>query len=496
VNGTLRERYEVGEVLGRGRSLVHRGVDRRLGREVALKHVVLDCDDVRARTLREARATARLVSPHVVALYDVVEEPDAMWLVMELVEAPSLLRLVDELGPLDDAAAARVGLGVLAGLESAHAAGIVHRDVKPANILVGRGADDGGDGGADETVKLADFGVAAWQDDAGLTEPGMVIGSPSYMAPEQATAGPVGPATDLWGLGAALYFAREGEPPFAGSSAMAAALAVVRDAPRPPRRPGRLSPLIDALLAKDPARRPSPARVRSALEAVARDAEPAPLPAFGAGAVPTEAVARDAEPAGLPAGVEAFPAADVATVDAAGPLAPTGPSRPGRPRRRRTRPRVLLAAAVAVAVAGLSGAWLTGGGGEPPAGTEPAVADTAPAAPAGTAAPTGSSASGPTAEQEPSVDGGEETIVADPAPAPDAAAPAPVPAGSQGASGPGSSGSSGSSGGSSEPGSPATAPPTTAPATTVPTTVPDNPGTTVPEPPGDDTTATTGPAAP
>ena len=460
MDGTLGERYEVGDVLGRGRSLVHRGVDRRLGREVALKHVVLDCDDVRARTLREARATARLVSPHVVALYDVVEQHDAIWLVMELVEAPSLLRLVDERGPLDDAAAARVGLGVLAGLEAAHDAGIVHRDVKPANILVGTraGAGDGGDGDgdADETVKLADFGVAAWRDEAGLTEPGMVIGSPSYMAPEQATAGPVGPATDLWGLGAALYFAREGEPPFAGASAMAAAVAVVGDAPRPQRHPGRLSPLIDALLAKDPARRPSPARVRSALEAVARDA--------GA------------------------PAAEVATVVSAGAVAPAGAHRPRRPRRRRTRPRVLVAAAVAVAVTGLSGAWLTGGGGEPPAGTEPAVADTAPAAPAGTAAPTGSSASGPTAEQEPAADGGDETVVADSAPAPDAAAPAAGPAGSPGASGPGSSGSSGGASGSGP--STTTAPPTV-PATTVTTTEPD-PGTTVP----DATTSTIAPAGP
>jgi eukaryotic-like serine/threonine-protein kinase len=483
VNGTPGERYEVGDVLGRGRSAVHRGVDRRLGRQVALKHVVLDDDDVRARTLREARATARLVTPHVVALYDVVEEPDAIWLVMELVEAPSLLRLVDDCGPLDDATAARVGLGVLAGLEAAHAAGIVHRDVKPANILVGAG-DDG------ETVKLADFGVAAWRDDAGLTEPGMIIGSPSYMAPEQATAGLVGPAADLWGLGAALYFAREGEPPFAGTTAMAAAVAVVRDAPRPQRRPGRLSPLIDALLAKDPARRPSPAQVRSVLEAIARGAEPAHLPAAGAAA--TDAVVRGAGAAGFPAELPAFPDGDAVTTVATGAVAPAGPN---RSRRRRTRPRALLAAAAAVAVAGLSGFWLTGSGGEPPAGTQPAVADTAPAAPAapaGTAAPTGASASGPTAGQEPAADGSEEITVADPVPAPDAAAPPAVPAGSRGASGPGSSGPSGGSSGQSG-GSPATtSPPTTAPATTVPTTVPDDPDTTVP----DTTTPTTDPAVP
>ncbi|HET6954128.1 MAG TPA: serine/threonine-protein kinase, partial [Acidimicrobiales bacterium] len=268
MDGTVGDRYEVGAVIGRGRSAVYRGRDRRLGREVALKRVVLDGgpggDDLRARTLREARATARLASPHVVGVYDVVEEPDAIWLVMELVRAPSLRQMVDERGPLDDVTAARVGLGVLAGLVVAHAAGIVHRDVKPANVLVGPGP----------AVTLADFGVASWSDDscsddAGQTLPGMVIGSPSYMAPEQAAGGAVGPAADLWGLGAVLYFVQEGEAPFTGTTAMAAALAVVHDEPRPQRRPGRLGPLIGLLLAKDPGRRPPPARVRAELAAVA-----------------------------------------------------------------------------------------------------------------------------------------------------------------------------------------------------------------------------------
>ena len=172
----LAGRYELGGVIGRGRSSVYSARDTRLGREVAVKRVALapgpgEIDDVRARTLREARAAARLASSRVVGVYDVVEEDDAIWLVMELVRAPSLQEVVRERGPLPHPLAARIGLGVAHALAAAHDAGVLHRD-----------------------VKLADFGVAALRDESGMTLPGLVVGSPSYMAPEQASAGDVGPA--------------------------------------------------------------------------------------------------------------------------------------------------------------------------------------------------------------------------------------------------------------------------------------------------------------
>ncbi len=267
VDGTIAAgRYLLGDEIDRGRSVVYEGRDTRLGRPVAVKRVAEtgpDGDDARARALREARAAARFSSPHVVGIYDVVEEQGAIWLVMERVPAPSLDRLVRTAGPLDEARAARVGLAMLAALEAAHAAGIVHRDVKPANVLVASRPD-----GSDE-IKLADFGVASVNDDAALTATGLVIGSPSYMAPEQAMGRAAGPAADLWSLGALLYFAVEGEPPFAGDSAIATATAVVHGQPRPPARPGRLTRLTELLMVKQPEQRPSPDRIRAILASVA-----------------------------------------------------------------------------------------------------------------------------------------------------------------------------------------------------------------------------------
>ncbi|HEX6569576.1 MAG TPA: serine/threonine-protein kinase, partial [Acidimicrobiales bacterium] len=194
----LAGRYLVGPVVGRGRSPVYRARDMQLGREVAVKQVGLPggpeggvgstAGTTRARALREARAAACLSSPSVVQVYDVVEEASAVWLVMELVQAPTLAQLVHDRGPLDEPLAARIGLGVLDALEDAHAHGVVHRDVKPANVLVG-GLDDSG---PDVAVKLADFGVAVVRDEPSVTAPGTVIGSPWYLAPEQATGRPAG----------------------------------------------------------------------------------------------------------------------------------------------------------------------------------------------------------------------------------------------------------------------------------------------------------------
>jgi hypothetical protein len=245
---------------------VWRADDHRLRREVAVKEVDLPAslrDDERtalqARAMREARAAARLGHASAVTVYDVVLEEGRAYIVMELVDSPTLDEVVRSRGGLSVERAAEIGLAVLAALESAHAAGIVHRDVKPSNIMVG----------PDGTVKLADFGIASVKDDPRITTTGLVLGSPSYMAPEQAEGLGSGPEADLWALGAALYFAVEGEPPFDRGQALPTLHAVLSDEPRTPRRAGALEPVVLSLLAKDPAARPGPPELRRMLESLA-----------------------------------------------------------------------------------------------------------------------------------------------------------------------------------------------------------------------------------
>jgi eukaryotic-like serine/threonine-protein kinase len=268
-------RYEIADELGRGgMGVVWLANDRVLHREVALKEISYPLyltDEERAvlreRTLREARAAARLEDPHVVAIHDVVEEDGRPWLVMEHVRSRSLQRILEEDGPLSPAQTARVGLDVLSAIEVAHAAGVVHRDVKPANVLV---AEDG-------RACLTDFGIATTTEDATLTTQGAVLGSPSYMAPERAHGQRPTPAVDLWSLGATLYTAVEGRTPFDREQPMATLLAVVSDDPAPMRAAGPLAPVLEGLLTKDPAARTTAAEARRQLEAVAAGPdEPAP----------------------------------------------------------------------------------------------------------------------------------------------------------------------------------------------------------------------------
>jgi eukaryotic-like serine/threonine-protein kinase len=267
-------RYRLDDRLGRGgMGQVWRARDDLLGREVAVKEVTLppgtpdaERDVLRARVLREARAAARVQHGGVVAVYDVVPEEGRTFIVMELVAGRSLAEIVEADGPVPPERAANLGLQVLSALEAAHAQGIVHRDVKPSNIMVL------GDGRA----KLADFGVASVRDEASLTMSGQVFGSPHYMAPEQALGEPSGPPADLWALGATLYFAVEGHPPFQREHPLATVNAVVADDPSPPARAGPLEPAIRSMLAKDPASRPSIGRARSLLGAVASVPRPAP----------------------------------------------------------------------------------------------------------------------------------------------------------------------------------------------------------------------------
>jgi serine/threonine protein kinase len=281
----LAGRYALGEAIGQGRSTVYRGEDLRLRRHVAVKQIRLDMSpepgDTRARAMREAQAAARLSNPRAVTVFDVVEEGGSIWLVMELVDVPSLAELVANQGRLGHRRAATIGIDVLDALRAAHAVGVVHRDVKPANVLVEAG----------DRAKLTDFGVARVRDDAKLTATGHIIGSPAYMAPEQARGDPVGPPADLWALGATLYFAVEGVSPFPGTSPIAVATAVVHGQRRQPSRPGPLTDIIDRLLSKEPGQRPRAGQVRRALRGARRSQPldrtppvPPPLDSTAAGA--------------------------------------------------------------------------------------------------------------------------------------------------------------------------------------------------------------------
>ena len=263
---TIAGRYTLGSQLGKGgMGVVWRAEDALLKRQVAIKEIRFpielqegESQKIGARVLREARAAAQLNHPGAVGVYDVLQDENRAFIVMELVDAPTLDDIIKTNGPLDEQRAAEVGLALLDTLEAAHAQGIVHRDVKPANVMVPESG----------TVKLADFGIASVRDDPRLTASGMILGSPAYMAPEQAQEDPGTPATDLWSLGATLYTAVEGRAPFDKGNAIATLGAVLNDAPVF-ERAQRIRPIIERLMAKDPAERPSLPEARRDLQAVA-----------------------------------------------------------------------------------------------------------------------------------------------------------------------------------------------------------------------------------
>lgn len=275
-------RYRLLTPLGTGgMGTVWRAQDELLSRGVAVKEVTLphglpeeEHEQLRERTRREARAAARLDSPHAVTVYDVVEQDGQPFLVMELVEAPTLSHVVRTDGPLPPARVAQIGLDVLSALEAAHAEGIVHRDVKPSNVLV---CPDG-------RVVLSDFGIARTLGDASLTSTGLLLGSPAYIAPERARGETPEAASDLWSLGATLYTAVEGRPPFDTGDALTTLTAVVAGEAAPCVLAGPLEPALAGLLARDPADRYDAAQARAALSAVlssepqATAALPLPLP--------------------------------------------------------------------------------------------------------------------------------------------------------------------------------------------------------------------------
>ncbi|GAA1606280.1 serine/threonine-protein kinase [Actinoplanes couchii] len=246
-------RYRLLEPVGAGgMGRVWLARDEMLHRDVAVKEIVppewLTEDEqarLRQRTLREARSAARLNHPNVVRIYDVVNDDGLSWIVMEYVESRSLQQVLLEDGPYGPAVAARIGLAVLDALAAAHRAGVLHRDVKPHNVLIG----------TDGRVVLTDFGLATFVDDGSVTAPGLIVGSPQYVSPERGLDGASTVESDLWSLGATLYAAVEGQSPYARETAMATLAALATEPPDPPVRAGPLTPILAGLLRYEPADR-------------------------------------------------------------------------------------------------------------------------------------------------------------------------------------------------------------------------------------------------
>ncbi|HEX2317289.1 MAG TPA: serine/threonine-protein kinase, partial [Thermomonospora sp.] len=240
--------YRLTEELGRGGfGVVWRARDERLHRDVAAKELFLPTylgqdqrRERRRRSLREARSAARIVHPAAVTVYDVVEHDGCPWIIMELVEGRALNAVVREQGPLPPHRAARVGLAILGALGAAHAAGVVHRDVKPGNVLIG-----------ERRTVLTDFGIATIDGDPALTHSGFVMGAPAYTSPERARGEPAVPASDLWSLGATLFYAVEGHRPYSGANANATFHAILNGEPPVPAHAGPLTPVITGLMRKE-----------------------------------------------------------------------------------------------------------------------------------------------------------------------------------------------------------------------------------------------------
>ena len=249
-------RYRLEEQIGIGAmGVVWRATDELLNRPVAVKELLAvtpgtnaaEIEESRQRILREGRIGARLQHAHVISMFDVVVHDDRPWLVMEYLPSDSLATVVREKGPLLPVRVAAIGRDVADGLAAAHAAGVVHRDVKPGNVLIG----------TDGRVKLTDFGVSRAVDDVQLTRTGLIAGTPAFLAPEIAQGRTPTAASDVFALGATLYAAVEGAPPFGlDDNAYALLHKVATEAPHPPEHAGPLTPVLLRLLAVDPAARP------------------------------------------------------------------------------------------------------------------------------------------------------------------------------------------------------------------------------------------------
>jgi hypothetical protein len=401
-------RYRLDERIGAGAmGAVWRGTDELLNRTVAVKELLAAAvpataaggdalEESRQRILREGRIGARLQHPHVISMFDVVVHEDRPWLVMEYLPSKSLAQVLGEKGALEPREVADVGRQVADGLAAAHVAGVVHRDVKPGNVLL---AEDG-------RVKLTDFGVSRAVDDVQLTRTGLIAGTPAFLSPEVARGGEPTAASDVFALGATLYAAVEGTPPFGlNDNAYALLHKVATGEVRPPKQAGPLTGVMMRLLSTDPADRPSATQARDALAAVANGrgsgvAAPAAAAAPGATAIMGAATTAAPAPPGPPTTVSA---------------APLSGQEPDPPRRWR-RSALLAALAVLLLGGGLTAAVLLWGDGGNPAGSQaaPSAVNTpsaaapsdtpdtsAPAIPAPQPSPTHSRTPAPTTSPEP-----------------------------------------------------------------------------------------------
>lgn len=341
-------RYRVDGPLGSGAmGTVWSGFDDVLQRRVALKELKIpdgipdgEKQELRERIMREARALAGLSHPNVVTVFDVLdsggEEP---LVIMELVPSKNLASAISELGRLDSAQAGVVGFGTAAALRAAHRAGITHRDVKPGNVLI---SDDG-------RIKLTDFGIARNESDAPMTSAGLVLGSPAYIAPEVAAGQPVTPAADLWGLGATLYAAVEGRPPYDVDGDPVKTITEVVDGPVPvPTMTGPIAEVISGLMVKEPAGRMPLDEVRARLRPLLADPDDPIFP--GSPDVPTimARVPAPTTPSGpqvqrpprgvTPTGTGTYPRGGAPLAEPAPPPPPVAAPEPPRPAPARPAP--------------------------------------------------------------------------------------------------------------------------------------------------------------
>lgn len=263
----LAERYELITPIGRGTmGTVWRAHDRALGREVAIKEIRQDPGlteeqrvELRERMVREGRTAARISHPSVASIHDVLIQDNSPWIIMELVEARSMEQVIEEEGPLPPRLVAEIGVDLLGALRAAHAQGITHRDVKPGNVLI---TENG-------RIVLTDFGIAKAEGDTRLTKTGMVIGSPGYTAPERARGEYTGAESDIWSLGATLYFAVEGRPAYERATVAETLAALMTESADPPTQAGALRPVLEGMLHKDHRQRLTAAKAETLLRMVA-----------------------------------------------------------------------------------------------------------------------------------------------------------------------------------------------------------------------------------
>lgn len=396
-------RYRLISRLGSGAmGAVWLAQDQLLGRQVAVKQALstdgMDAAEAahqRARALREGRIAARLAHPHAITMYDVALDADEPWLVMEHLPSDSLAAVLATHGVLGVQQVAQIGAQLADALAAAHAAGVVHRDVKPGNVLIGRGTRDDG------VVKIADFGISRAQGDVTLTQVGVITGTPAYFAPEVARGHDPTGSSDVFSLGATLYTALEGVPPFGlDENAMALLHRVARGEIELPQRAGALNDSLLRMLEPDPARRPTMEQVRDDLAAVAAGRRGAVTTVLAARTqvLPVGRAAVGGAAAGAVVGGAAGRAQPVAERTLVGPpagpgpggtIAPVGPAGP----RGVSRRTVIVAAVVLAVLAAVAAYLLTATGGS--SDTAGAAATTA-VAPTPFSAPVGTTTTEPT----------------------------------------------------------------------------------------------------